>query len=302
MKRLPRILKIIEIGYPNVTCAFNNAEYRRINMVKLLDKLGIQKGDFGYQIIDDEELFNSVSLENNALAWKDLKDIIKTSEQQFETFFHLDPILVYKNSVIDSKLTDRFNIGKFIKNLRKRFKLSQETLAESIGSNKQYISKIETNKADLEFKTVKKIFEIGLGLNIFISHYEKDDILKTYSNSILTYNFIDWALKRKNELSLIEGIGEKVKNYLREANIKTTQDLSTIGFSRLFKILSAKKAIRFFYHPELWLIQAQYITSDDWMNLINLQRKISSKSATKISSKIEGIAKKEFRDKIFEIY
>ena len=124
MKRLPRILKIIEVKFPNITCAFNTSEYRRVNMVKLFDKLGIHKGDFGYEIIRDKKLFNAVSLDNNTLAWKSLRDTIKISENdQLETFFHLDPSVLYKNSVIDKKFTSRFNLGKKIRSIRKRYKL-----------------------------------------------------------------------------------------------------------------------------------------------------------------------------------
>lgn len=302
MKRLPRILKIIEVKFPSIICAFNNAEYRRINVAKLFDKLGIKEGDFGYQILKSQELFNSVSLNNNTLAWKELKDVIKISgKQQVEVFFHLDPIVVYKNSTIDKKLTYQFDLGHIIRKIRKRLKLSQETLAKSIGSNKQYISKIENNKADLEFKTIKKIFELGLDRNIFISHYEKHDLFRTYANSILTNEFLEWASRRKNELTLIEGIGERVMEYLEEANIKTTEELSAIEFPILIQILSAKKSIRFFHHPELWVIQAKYISSNNWMNVINLQRTISSKN-TRVYSKIEVIAKREIRNNIFEVY
>ena len=175
-------------------------------------------------------------------------------------------------------------------------------MAESIGSNKQYISKIENNKADLEFKTLRKVFELGLNQNVFISHYEKGDILKSHSNSILSFEFIDWAVKKKNELTLIEGIDKKVEKYLEEANIKTTKELSAIEFPMLFNILSAKRSIDFFHHPELWLIQARFITSDDWLNVIHLQRTISSKKTRgNVFSKIEEMAKVEITDEIFEV-
>ena len=303
MKRLPRILKIIKISFPNITCAFNTAEYRRVNVIKLFDRLGIQEGDFGYEVIKNRQLFNTVSLENNSLAWKNLTEVIKISEkEQLETFFHLDPIVLYKNSAADPKFTSRFDLGKKIRSVRKRFKLTQETVAESIGSNKQYISKIENNKADLEFKTLKKIFELGLNRNFFISHYQKDDILRSHSNSILSFEFIDWAVNRKNELNLIEGIDEKAKRYLEAWNIKTTNDLSTIEFPTLLSLLSEKESIGSFHHPELWLIQAKFITSEDWLNVIHLQRTINAKNTKRNTySKIEEIAKKEINNTIFEV-
>ena len=303
MRRIPRILKIIEVRFPNITCAFNTSEYRRINMVLLFEKIGIQEDDFGYQIIKNRELFNAVSLENNSLAWKDLKDVVKLSEnEQFETFFHLDPVVIYNSSVVDQKFSSGFNLGKKIKSIRKRSRLTQETVAENIGSNKQYISKIENNKADLEFRTLRKIFELGLNKNVFVSHYEKDNFLKDHSNSILSFEFIDWAIANKHELTLIEGIDEKVRKYLEEANIKTTLDLAKVEFPVLFSILTTTKSIGFFYHPELWPIQAKFMASGDWLNLIHLQRTINSGSNGKRKcSKIEEFAKKEIDQNIFEV-
>ena len=75
-------------------------------MVKLFEKLGIQEGDFGYEIIKNRQLFNTVSLENNSLAWKSLRDVMKVSEkEQLETFFHLDPVVLYNNSEDYQKFT-----------------------------------------------------------------------------------------------------------------------------------------------------------------------------------------------------
>lgn len=303
MKRIPRILKIVGIRYPNITCAFNTSEYRRINVTVLFRELGIQEGDFGYQIIRDRQLFSAVSLENNTLAWLGLRDVIKLSEkEQIESFFHLDPVLIYKHSIVDQRYTSRFNLGKKIKSVRKRSRLTQEALAASIGSNKQYISKIENNKADLEFKTLRKIFELGLNRNVFISHFEKGNILKGHSNSILSFEFIDWAMEKKNELTLIEGIDDKIRELLEEANIKTTRELSKLEFPELFGILDSKQSVDFFHQPELWPIQAKYIIAGDWFNLIHLQRTINSgNGGGNTHSKIEEAAKKEINESIFEV-
>ena len=62
-------------------------------------------------------------------------------------------------STLDEVNTKAINYGDSIKDLRKHYlKLSQEELGERIGSDKQYISKIENYKTDPELKTLRKIY------------------------------------------------------------------------------------------------------------------------------------------------
>ncbi|MEZ4829612.1 MAG: helix-turn-helix transcriptional regulator [Bacteroidia bacterium] len=60
-----------------------------------------------------------------------------------------------------------FRIGKQIKQLRERQNLTQAQLAERIGTQKSYISKIE-HGADMQLTTLIKIFEHGLQLPFHI--------------------------------------------------------------------------------------------------------------------------------------
>ena len=56
-------------------------------------------------------------------------------------------------------------IGKFIHDLRKEKELTQEQLAEKIGTKKTYISRLENGKADVQLTTLFRIFE-GLGRRV----------------------------------------------------------------------------------------------------------------------------------------
>jgi len=53
-----------------------------------------------------------------------------------------------------------------LKEARKEAHITQEQLAEKIGTNKSYISRLENGKADIQVSTLYKIFETGLGRKI----------------------------------------------------------------------------------------------------------------------------------------
>ncbi len=59
-----------------------------------------------------------------------------------------------------------FRIGELIKEQRKRADLTQEELALRAGTKKSYISRIENGKSDIQFSTLLRIIEVGLGKQI----------------------------------------------------------------------------------------------------------------------------------------
>ena len=59
-----------------------------------------------------------------------------------------------------------FMISEMLKEARRKAKLTQEQLAEKIGTKKSYISRIENGKADIQLSTLFKIIELGLGRKI----------------------------------------------------------------------------------------------------------------------------------------
>lgn len=62
-----------------------------------------------------------------------------------------------------------FMVGEMIKDARKKAKLTQDDLAERIGTKKSYISRIENGKIDIQLSTLFKIFEEGFGKKLGIS-------------------------------------------------------------------------------------------------------------------------------------
>lgn len=59
-----------------------------------------------------------------------------------------------------------FVISEMLKEARKDAHITQEQLADKIGTKKSYISRLENGKVDIQLSTLFKIFETGLGRKI----------------------------------------------------------------------------------------------------------------------------------------
>ena len=66
------------------------------------------------------------------------------------------------------KETEAFCLAQMLKEERIRAGLTQEQLAEKIGTKKTYISRLENGKADVQLTTLFRIFE-GLGRRVSLT-------------------------------------------------------------------------------------------------------------------------------------
>jgi DNA-binding XRE family transcriptional regulator len=64
---------------------------------------------------------------------------------------------------------ENFRIGALIHEARIEKGLTQEELAEKVGTTKSYISKIENNVKEVRISTLQKIVELGLGGQLQLS-------------------------------------------------------------------------------------------------------------------------------------
>jgi len=64
---------------------------------------------------------------------------------------------------------ENFKIGTLIHDARLEKGLTQEELAEKVGTTKSYISKIENNIKEVRISTLQKIVELGLGGKLQLS-------------------------------------------------------------------------------------------------------------------------------------
>jgi len=64
---------------------------------------------------------------------------------------------------------ENFKIGALIHQARLEKGLTQEELANKVGTTKSYISKIENNIKEVRISTLQKIVELGLGGHLELS-------------------------------------------------------------------------------------------------------------------------------------
>ena len=94
------------------------------------------------------------------------KEAIRTAK----TF---DELLDIKYGKAGSSIRDEYEakanyfvISEMLKEARKDAHITQEQLADKIGTKKSYISRLENGKVDIQLSTLFKIFETGLGRKI----------------------------------------------------------------------------------------------------------------------------------------
>ena len=86
---------------------------------------------------------------------------------------NFDELLDIKYGKIGTEKRDEFEekaqyfvISEMLKESRKQAKMTQEQLAEKVGTKKSYISRLENGKCDIQLSTLYRIFEFGLGRRI----------------------------------------------------------------------------------------------------------------------------------------
>ncbi len=64
---------------------------------------------------------------------------------------------------------EAFTIGVLIQEARKQKKMTQEELANKVGTTKNYISRIENDASDIRLSTLMRIIREGLGGHLKLS-------------------------------------------------------------------------------------------------------------------------------------
>ncbi len=85
----------------------------------------------------------------------------------------VDELLNIKYGAIGTSKRDKFEekaqyfvISEMLREGRKAAHMTQDELAEKLGTKKSYISRIENGKCDIQLSTLYRIFEFGLGRRI----------------------------------------------------------------------------------------------------------------------------------------
>lgn len=64
---------------------------------------------------------------------------------------------------------EAFKVGALLQEARKQKQLTQEELAQKIGTTKNYISRIENDASDIRLSTLSRIVQEGLGGSLKLS-------------------------------------------------------------------------------------------------------------------------------------
>jgi DNA-binding XRE family transcriptional regulator len=104
------------------------------------------------------------------------KKRVMPKNEQIRNAKTFDELLDVKYGKAGMKARERFEkkakyfiISEALKEARKEANLTQEQLAEKLGTKKSYISKLENGNCDIQLSTLYKIFEFGLGKKVNLS-------------------------------------------------------------------------------------------------------------------------------------
>ena len=159
---VPKIIKIEKVAGFTVQCMFNNGESRLLNFSEIFKNWEVSKDDIEYPLLDVNE-FSKVCLRNYTLSWSNVTIQLKNEiGEQMNLPYEIGADVLYELSKPIHK-GSKFLYGKLIRNARRKAGLTQEQLANKIGTTRFYISRVENNKTDIEMSTFRKIIEAGLG-------------------------------------------------------------------------------------------------------------------------------------------
>ncbi len=168
MKVIPRILKISEIKGNTIYCVFNTGQHRIIDIDKFISDN--QQGDpLRLGRLTEKSTLSQAVVSEGTLSWPNLRErVALPGGRTIEVDYDLDPVLLYRSSVEDTERERKNRIGDLLKAARKKVGLTQEELANRVGTSKGYISRIENNRSDIGLSTLRRIVEVGLDKRLAI--------------------------------------------------------------------------------------------------------------------------------------
>ncbi len=104
-----------------------------------------------------------------------MKKETKNNEVDFESINQMLDTKYGKEGTAEREQFNReavlFYISEMLKDERKKQNLTQEQLAQRVGSKKRFISRIENANLDIQLSTLINIVEQGLGKRVRLSIY-----------------------------------------------------------------------------------------------------------------------------------
>lgn len=170
MSQLVRISKIIAVEPFKITALWNNGEIRINDFSQSFERWA--KSENNHLLgLKDWEIFKEVSVTNEpprTMEWKNYpinfnwKGKIQTAPTD------LDPDVLYKESLFLRNI-EAIPVGNILKKARENAGLTQTDVAINAGTTRNYISRIENGKSDIQLETLHKIVELGLGKQLHLA-------------------------------------------------------------------------------------------------------------------------------------
>jgi DNA-binding XRE family transcriptional regulator len=167
MKPLPKITRIIKTEPFKITLLWNTSEIRVLDFASLFEQWEAE-GDGKMAALRDWETFKQVTLsENRTLCWPNIPVSFTFKGVSRSTPLELDALELYRQSILVKK-TVPVNVGAMLREAREAAGLSQADVALKSGTTRNYISRIENDKSDIQLETLQKIVELGIGGEIIV--------------------------------------------------------------------------------------------------------------------------------------
>lgn len=167
MKPLPKIARILEIEPFKITLLWNTSEIRLLDFTPLFEQWELE-GDAQMAALRDWETFKQVTVsENRTLCWPNVPVSFTFKGETRTSPLELDALELYRHSTLVKK-TEPVNVGAMLREAREAAGLSQADVALKSGTTRNYISRIENDKSDIQLETLQKIVELGIGGEIVL--------------------------------------------------------------------------------------------------------------------------------------
>ena len=167
MKNLPRITKILKIEPFKILTLWNNSEVRLIDFEPFFVQWKAENQVNLLQLTDFEAFKGVLVSDTHTLFWENILITVSLKNRKITASLDLDPDVLFEKSTLVKKI-EKLPIGNILRNAREIAGLSQLQVAMNSGTSRNYISRIENGKSDIQLETLHKIVKLGIGKEMLV--------------------------------------------------------------------------------------------------------------------------------------
>lgn len=162
---LPRIVKILSVEPFKIMTLWTTGEVRQIDFEPLFEQWK-QQNDSRLFPLFRYDIFKQVMVSpTRTLHWPTVPVKIALAKRTIEGPLDIDPDALYQQSILVRR-TEPIAVGSILKKARQDAGLSQLDVATRSGTSRNYISRIENGKSDIQLETLNKIVQLGMGKQV----------------------------------------------------------------------------------------------------------------------------------------